>query len=43
MLQSKRDPENIHIAAILYPSVKHSGSTDKEKDERSKDRQLSKK
>jgi probable F420-dependent oxidoreductase len=37
----KRDPENIDIAAILYPDVKQSSYTNnKEKDERSSRRQL---
>jgi alkanesulfonate monooxygenase SsuD/methylene tetrahydromethanopterin reductase-like flavin-dependent oxidoreductase (luciferase family) len=38
--KANRDPENIDIAAILYPNVKHSGYTDKEIDERSRERRL---
>jgi len=38
--KANRDPENIVIAAILYPDVKQSSYTNKEKDERSKERQL---
>ena len=38
--KANRDPENIDIAAILYPDVKQSSFTNKEKDERSKERKL---
>jgi alkanesulfonate monooxygenase SsuD/methylene tetrahydromethanopterin reductase-like flavin-dependent oxidoreductase (luciferase family) len=37
---ANRDPENIVIAAILYPDIKQSSYINKEKDERSSRKQL---